>query len=91
MPLQAISGGSCSICRRGTCSRGKKNKSTGKTSSKDSEKCTKECSMPVEDLTESSVTKSKKTKVAAPKTKQVAAREDGEGGTLSISATLDNK
>ena len=50
-----------------------------------------ECSTAVEDSPETSADRRKKGKMTMPKTKQVAVREDGEGGTFTISATLDSK
>ena len=50
-----------------------------------------ECCAPVEDVPESSTGKSKKSKAAPPETKKVPAKEDGTGGTFTISSTLDNK
>jgi hypothetical protein len=70
---------------------GGKKKKTGKTSSEASGKRTLECSMPVEDIPESSTGKSKKTKASPPATKQVSAREDGTGGAFTVSATIDGK
>ena len=71
--------------------RGKnKNKSSGE-SRKDSEKRAKRCRTPVEDLPKTSVARSKEDKVSIPKTTQVPMRENGEGDTFTISATLDSK
>jgi hypothetical protein len=70
---------------------GRKNKKNGKTSDKSSGKCTAECSKPVEDEPESSAGKKQKTKAATPMTKQVSLKEDGTGGTFTISATLNEK
>jgi hypothetical protein len=64
-----------------------KKKKTGKTSGK----CTLECSMPIEDVPESSTGKSKRAKAFASMTKQVFAKGDGTSGTFSESATLGNK
>jgi hypothetical protein len=68
-----------------------KKKKTGKTSGKDSGKRTSECSMPVEDVPESSTGKSKRAKASASMTKQVSVKGDGTSGTFSESATLGNK
>jgi hypothetical protein len=75
----------------GKAPRGGKKKKTGKTSSEASGKRTPECSTPIEDIPESSTGKSKRTKASPPTTKQVSAREDGTGGTFTVSATLDGK
>ena len=67
-------------------------KKTGKTSGTHSGKRTSsECCAPVEDVPESSTGKSKKSKAAPPATKKVPAKEDGTGGTFTISSTLDDK
>src|SRR4051812_30582429 len=50
-----------------------------------------ECCAAVEDAPSSSTGKSKKTMAAPPTTKKVSAKEDGTGGTFTISATLDPK
>jgi hypothetical protein len=71
---------------------GGKKKKTSKTSDKDSGKLSSsEYSAPIEDISESSTDKSKKTKASPSATKQVSAREDGIGGTFTVSATLDGK
>jgi hypothetical protein len=67
-------------------------KKTGKVSAAHSGKRTSsECCAAVEDVPESSTGKSKKTKAAPPVTKKVPAKEDGTGGTFTISSTLDKK
>ena len=67
-------------------------KKTGKTFRTHSGKRTSlECCAPVEDVPESSTGKSKKSKAAPPETKKVPAKEDGTGGTFTISSTLDDK
>jgi hypothetical protein len=67
-------------------------KKTGKTCSTHSGKRTSsECCAPVEDVPESSTDKSKKSKAATPETKKVPVKEDGTGGTFTISSTLDDK
>ena len=50
-----------------------------------------ECCAAVEDVPSSSTGKSKKGMAAPPATKKVSAKEDGTGGTFTISATLDSK
>src|SRR4051812_8322869 len=50
-----------------------------------------ECCATVEDAPSRSTGKSKKTMAAPPTTKKVRAKEDGTGGTFTISATLDPK
>ena len=67
-------------------------KKTGKTSNTHSDKRTSlECCAPVEEVLESSTSKSKKSKAAPPETKKVPTKEDGTGGTFTISSTLDDK
>ena len=67
-------------------------KKTDKTSSTHSGKRTSsECCAPVEDVPESTTGKSKKSKAAPPETKKVPAKEDGTGGTFTMSSTLDDK
>jgi hypothetical protein len=67
-------------------------KKTGKASSTHSGKRTSsECCAPVEDVPESFTGKSKKSKAAPPETKKVPVKEDGTGGTFTISSTLDDK
>jgi hypothetical protein len=67
-------------------------KKTGRTSSTQSDKHTSsECCAPVEDVPESSTSKSKKSKAAPPATKKVPVKEDGTGGTFTVSSTLDDK
>jgi len=69
-----------------------KKKKSGKTSGANSGKrAFPECCATVDDEPESSTGKSKKSKVAPPETKKVPAKEDGTGGTLPISSTLDDK
>ena len=46
---------------------------------------------PEEDVLESSTVKSKKSRAAPPETKKVYVKEDGTGGALTISSTLDGK
>src|SRR3954447_11085030 len=50
-----------------------------------------ECCAAVEDVPSSSTGKHKKGMAAPPATKKVSAKEDGTGGTFTISATLDSK
>ena len=50
-----------------------------------------ECCATVEGAPSSSIGKCKKAMVAPPETKKVSAKEDGTGGTFTISATLDPK
>ena len=50
-----------------------------------------ECCAPVEDVPESSTSKSKKSKAAVLETKKVSVKEDGTGGAFTISPTLDSK
>ena len=45
----------------------------------------------VEDAPSSSAGKCKKAMAAPPETKKVSAKEDGTGGTFTISTTLDPK
>ena len=67
-------------------------KKTGKTSCTHSGKrASSKCSAPVEDVRESSTSKSKKSKAAPPETKKVSVKEDGTGGAFTISSTLDSK
>jgi hypothetical protein len=67
-------------------------KKTGKNPGVNSGKSTSpECCAPVEDAPESSTGKNKKSKAAPPETKRVPAKEDGTGGTFTISSTLDDK
>ena len=62
-------------------------KKAGKPSSTHSGKRTSsECCAPIEDVPESSTGKSKKSKAAPPETKKVPAKEDGMGGTFTISS-----
>src|SRR3954470_16345611 len=71
---------------------GKKRTKPGKCSGAHSGKRTSsECFATVEDAPSSSTGKSKKTMAALPTTKKVSAKEDGTGGTFTISATLDPK
>lgn len=66
--------------------------SSGKISYTHSGKCaSSECCAPVEDVPESSIGKSKKSKAAPPETKKVPVKEDGTGGAFTISSTLDSK
>jgi hypothetical protein len=68
----------------------KKKKKASVGTSKDSGKCaSSECAAPVEELPESST--GKRSKVASPAMKKVPAREDGTGGTFTISSTLSDK
>ena len=70
----------------------KKKIKSGKSSDAHSGKRTSsECCATVEDAPSSSTGKCKKTMVAPPETKNVSAKEDGTGGTFTISATLDPK
>ena len=67
-------------------------KTSGKTSCPHSSKrASSECSAPVEDVPESSTSKSKKSKAAPPETKKVPIKEDVTGGAFTISSTLDSK
>ena len=50
-----------------------------------------ECCAPIEDVPESSTGKNKKSKAAPLETKKVPVKEDGMGGTFTISSTLDYK
>ena len=71
---------------------GKKKTKSGKSSHAHSGKRTSlECCAAVEDAPSSSTGKCKKTMAAPPETKKVSAKEDGTGGTFTISATLDPK
>ena len=71
---------------------GKKKTKSGKSSDAHSGKRTSsECCATIEDAPSSSSGKCKKAKTASPETKEVAAKEDGTGGTFTISATLDPK
>src|SRR3954470_12654153 len=51
----------------------------------------RKCCAAVEDVPSSSTGKCKKGMAAPPATKKVSAKEDGTGGTFTISATLDSK
>ena len=67
-------------------------KKTGKTPRTHSGKRTSsECCTTIEDAPSSSTGKCKKAMAAPPETKKVSAKEDGTGGTFTISATLDPK
>ena len=67
-------------------------KNTGKTSRTHFIKPTSlECCPPIEDVPESSTSKSKKSRAAPPETKRVSVKEDGTGGAFTISSTLDSK
>ena len=69
---------------------GKKKRKPGKTSCTHSGKCaSSECCATVEDVPETST--GKKSKAAPPEMKKVPARENGTGGTFTISSTLDDK
>jgi hypothetical protein len=71
---------------------GKTKKKSGKSCRAHSGKRTSsECCAAVEDAPESSTGKCKKNKAAPPATKKVSAKEDGTGGSFTISATLDAK
>jgi hypothetical protein len=71
---------------------GKNKKKFGKSSCAHSGKRTSsECYAAVEDAPESSTGKCKKNKATPPATKKVPAKEDGTGGSFTISATLDAK
>src|SRR3954465_5994906 len=73
-------------------SAGKKKTKPGECSGAHSGKRTSsECWAAVEDAPSSSTGKSKKTMAALPMTKKVSAKEDGTGGTFTISVTLDPK
>ena len=67
-------------------------KKPGKTSRTHSGKRTSSgCCAPVEDVQESSTSKSKKSRAAPPETKKVSVKEDGMGGAFTISSTLNSK
>ena len=67
-------------------------KKTGETPRTHSGKHTSSgCCTPVEDVPESSIGKSKKSRAAPPETKKVPVKEDGTGGAFTISSTLDGK
>ena len=71
---------------------GKKKTKSGKSSDAHSGKRTSsECCATIEDAPSSSTGKCKKKMAAPPETKKVSAKEDGTGGTFTISATLDPK
>ena len=71
---------------------GKKKTKSGKSSDAHSGKRTSsECCATVEDAPLSSTGKCKKAMATPPETKKVSAKEDGTGGTFTISATLDPK
>ena len=71
---------------------GKKKTKSGKSSDAHSSKRTSsECCATIEDAPSSSTGKCKKAMAAPPETKKVSAKEDGAGGTFTISATLDPK
>ena len=72
---------------------GKKKTKSGKSSSDahSGKRTSSECCATVEDAPSSSTGKCKKAKTASQETKKVAAKEDGTGGTFTISATLDPK
>ena len=50
-----------------------------------------ECCPTIEDVPESSIGKSKKSRAEPPQTKKVSVREDGTGGAFTIGSTLDSK
>ena len=67
-------------------------KKIGKTSRTHSGKHTSSgCCTPVEDVPESSIGKSKKSRAVPPDTNKVSVKEDGTGGAFTISSTLDSK
>ena len=69
---------------------GAKKTKSGKSSDAHSGKRTSsECCATVEDAPSNSTGKCKKTMAAPPEAKKVSAKEDGTGGTFTISATLD--
>src|SRR3954464_1727596 len=71
---------------------GKKKTKPGKCSGAHSgQRTSSECCATIEDAPSSSTGKSKKLMAAPPTTKKVSAKEDGTGGTFTISATLDPK
>src|SRR6187399_3653548 len=71
---------------------GKNKTKSGKSSGAHSGKrISSECCAAVEDAPLSSTDKCKKGMTAPPATKKVSAKEDGTGGTFTISATLDPK
>src|SRR3954467_6228622 len=79
-PLAAEAPGAKKRTKPGKCSGAHSGKRTSS-----------ECCATVEDAPSSSTGKSKKTMAALPTTKKVSAKEDGTGGTFTISATLDPK
>lgn len=67
-------------------------KKTGETPGTHSGKRTSSgCCAPIEDVPESSTSKSKKSRAAPPETKKVPVKEDGMGGAFTISSTFDSK
>ncbi len=67
-------------------------KKTGETPRTDSGKRTSSgCCASVENVPESSASKSKKSRATPPETKKVPVKEDGTGGAFTISSTLDSK
>ena len=67
-------------------------KKPGKTSRTHSgERTSSECCATVEDVPESSTSKSKKSRAEPSQTKKVSVREDGTGGAFTIGSTLDSK
>ena len=71
----------------------KKNTKSSKSSSDahSGKRASSECCATVEDAPSSSTGKCKKAMAAPLETKKVSAKEDGTGGTFTISATLDPK
>ena len=67
-------------------------KKIGKTSRTHSGKRTSsECCSTVEDVSESSTDRSKRSRAEPPQTKKVPVREDGTGRAFTIGSTLDSK
>src|SRR3954468_17462410 len=69
----------------------KKTKSDKSSDAHSGKRTSSKCCATVEDAPSSSIGKCKKTMAAPPATKKVSAKEDGAGGTFTISATLDPK
>ena len=70
---------------------GGKKKFGGSSCTHSGKRASPECCAAVEDVPESSAGKCKRSKAAPPATKKVSAKEDGTGGSFTISATLDAK
>ena len=69
----------------------KKTKSGKSSDAHSGKRTSSECCATVEDAPSSSTSKCKKAMAAPAETKKVSAKEDGTGGTFTISATLDPK